>query len=97
MKCTVNHKNCAMMTKCKFIDNEYKILFWQLKSPWPIKSNTGEWYLEDGRINIVLIHCVEARYGFLGDILMKMIIGKYFISSHADKILNVFENYTMEG
>lgn len=96
MKSLVNHKTCEMKTKCVFYDSEYKMVFKQIESPWPIKSNRGKWYVEDvpgGGTKMVLIHCVVARYGIIGDICMRLFIGKKFVYGHAEKVLNKFEEY----
>ena len=99
MKSIVNHKLCEMKTRCKFIDDEHKMMFEQIESPWPIKSNRGQWYIEtlaNGKNLMVLEHRVVARYGFIGDILMRLLIGKFFVYSHAEKILDEFEKHIGE-
>ncbi len=100
MKSIVNHKMCEMKTRCKFIDNEHRMLFRQLESPWPIKANKGQWYvkqLDNGKNLMVLEHRVTARYGVIGDILMRLLIGKHFVYAHAEKILDEFESYIGEN
>lgn len=100
MKSVVNHKQVEMKTLCKIYSEQYKMEFKQLESPWPIKSNKGEWYVHknaDGLSEMVLVHCVEAKYGKFGDFLMKKIIGKHFVENHAEKILNEFNCYVKKG
>ncbi|MDU1005639.1 SRPBCC family protein [Clostridium butyricum] len=94
MESKVNGKLVSMKTCCEFFPGEYKMKFRQVKSPWPIKSNAGEWYvyqIEDGKLEMVLSHCIEAKYGCLGDFIIKLIIGKQFVHNHAELVLNEFK------
>lgn len=95
MESRVNGKLISMKTYCELFPQEYKMKFRQVKSPWPIKSNTGKWYVyevENGELEMVLIHCIEARYGYIGDLIIKFIIGKHFVHNHAELVLNKFKN-----
>lgn len=95
MESRVNGKFVSMKTYCELFPEEYKMKFRQIKSPWPIKSNTGEWYVyevEEGKLEMVLIHCVEAKYGYIGDLIIKLVIGKHFVHNHAELVLSEFKN-----
>ncbi len=95
MESTVNGRFISMETYCELFPDEYKVKFRQIKSPWPIKSNSGEWYVrecKDGTLEMVLIHCIEAKYGYIGDLLVKLIIGKHFVYNHAELVLSEFKH-----
>ena len=100
MKSKVRHITCEMKTECVFYDEKFLMEFKQIMQPWPIKSNSGKWYIEkltENESRMTLIHYVEIKYGFIGDLLMKLFIGKCFISSHADKVLEEFSRYAQGG
>ncbi len=94
LKSRVSGKVVEMDTYCEIFTNELKMKFRQISSPWPLKSNEGEWYLvkKDGKtVEMVLIHRFENKYGLLGDLFASLIMSPFFIHKHGEFVLNAFE------
>ncbi len=93
LRSIVRGKKAEMKTFCKLYPEQHKMEFRQVVSPWPVKSNCGEWYIteiDQDYVEMVLVHRVEFLYGMLGRILGKLIIVPHFLYKHAEIILSAF-------
>lgn len=79
-------------TERKIFESE-KMLFRHIKTPFPLKSNEGEWlFSQHGQIvNIILTHRISTVLpGFL-DGLFSMLIGRFIIERESKKALSAIK------
>lgn len=99
LKSRINGQVVEMDTFCEIFTSEFKMKFRQISSPWPIKSNEGEWYLvkkDEKTVEMVLIHRVENKYGLFGDVFARLIMVPFYIRKHGEFVLDAFERRIQE-
>lgn len=89
LKADINYKIFEMKTECEYFP-PHLMKFKQVKSPYPLSSNTGEWTfrkLSDNETEVVLVHNLESNIPFTGWIMIKFIMPFFYTYKQSQRVL----------